>query len=214
MLPTPGTAEGALVERLVGALSGRCLLASEVLGLGRLFITVIFVAELRGTVARADRQIHALAASVSVRELAIEVFGIGWILVAEPVPALPQPVDVGVMEIEDRVASDRGEFGHIASESEMGEEVWVLVQSGIKPEATGRRVDVELFIEGVQGDPVPVERVYAFAVIHPEPASAVVQRSAWDAEYRGQDEIIRVSGNRVPIRKREVLVVQHLANDP
>src|ERR1700730_3618636 len=110
-----GTA-GLLVQTLVGALSRGGLLTGEVQRLGRLFITVIFVAELRGTVAGADRNFIALSASVAVRELAIELFGIGWILVSEPVPALPQPVDVGVMEIEHRVGSDRGEFGHIASE--------------------------------------------------------------------------------------------------
>src|SRR6202011_4538876 len=96
------------------------------------------------TVARADRQIHTLAAPVAVRKLAIEVFGIGWIRVAEPVPALPQTVDVGVMEIGHRVASDRGEFGHIASEGEMSEEVRVLIETGIEPQAAVWRVDVEL----------------------------------------------------------------------
>ena len=68
---------------------------------------------------RADRQIHALAAPVPERELAVEVFGIGWIAVAEPVPAFPNPVQVGVMEIEERVTADRGEVGHIAPECEM-----------------------------------------------------------------------------------------------
>src|SRR6202030_614755 len=125
-----GTA-GLRVESLVGALSRGGLLTCEVQRLGRLFITVIFVAELRRTIGRAHRKIRALAASVTVRELAIEVFGIGWILVAEPVPALPQPVDIGVMEIEHRVASDRGEFGHIAPKSEVSKEVGVLVESGI-----------------------------------------------------------------------------------
>src|SRR5258706_10089990 len=132
-----GTA-GLRVESLVGALSRGGLLTCEVQRLGRLFITVIFVAERRGTVARADRQIHALAASVAVRELAIEVFGIGWVLVAKPVPALPQPVDVGMMEIEHRVGSDRGEFGHIAPEREVSKEVGVLVEPGIEPKAAVR----------------------------------------------------------------------------
>src|ERR1700687_2818736 len=136
---TMGTA-GLRVESLVGALPRGGLLTGEVQRLRRLFITVIFVAELRGTVARADRQIHALAASVAVRELAIEVFGIGRILVAEPVPALPQPVDVGVMEVEHRVASDRREFGHIAPEGEVSKEVGVLVEPGIEPKAAGRRI--------------------------------------------------------------------------
>src|SRR6202040_611583 len=200
-----GTA-GLRVESLIGALSRGGLLSGEVQRLGRLFITVIFVAELRGTVARADRQIHALTASVAVRELAIEVFGIGWILVAEPAPALPQPVDVGVMEIEHRVGSDRGEFGHIASEGEMSEEVRVLMETGIEPKAAVWRVDVELLVESVQRDPVPIERIDALAAIHPEPASAVVQRAARDPEHGGDDEIVRVSGDRVPVGEREVLV--------
>ena len=126
--------------------------------------------------ARADRQIDALAASVPVRELAVEVFGIGRIRVAEPIPALPQPIDVGVMEIEDRVAADGGEFGHVAPEGEVREEVRVLVEPGIEAEAAGRRVDVELLVQGVQIDPVPVEGVDPFAAVDPEPAGAVVQR--------------------------------------
>src|SRR3984893_16963035 len=153
-----GTA-GLRVESLVGALSRGGLLTGEVQRLGRLLIAVIFVAERRGTVARTDRQIHALAASVAVGELAIEVFGIGWILVAKPVPALPQPVDVGVMEIEHRVGSDRGEFGHIASEGEMSEEVGILVEPGIEPKAAVWRVDVKPLVEGVQRDPVLVELI-------------------------------------------------------
>src|SRR6202045_55562 len=210
---TMGTA-GLRVESLVGALSRGGLLTGEVQRLGRLFITVILVAELRRTVASADRQIRALTASVAVRELAIEVFGIGWILVAKPVPALPQPVDVRVMEIEHRVAADSGEFGHIASEGEMSEEVRVLIETGIEPQAAVWRVDVELLVESVQRDPVPIERIDALAVVYPEPASAVVQRAARDPEHRGDNEIIGVSSNRIPVREREVLVVQHLANDP
>src|SRR4029077_18978821 len=159
------------------------------------------VAELRGTVGRAHQQIRALAASVAVGELAIEVLGIGWILVAEPVPALPQPVDVGVMEIEHRVGSDRGEFGHISSEGEMSEEVWVLIETGIESQAAVWRVDVELLVKGVERDPVPIERIDALAVVYPEPASAVVQRAARYAEHGGDDEIVRVSSDRVPVRK-------------
>ena len=139
------------------ALWRRALLGGQVLRLGRLFIAVIFVAELRSTVGRADRQIHALAAPVPVRELAVEVFGIGWIFVAEPVPAFPDPVHVGVMEIEHRVAADRGEFGHVASEGEMSEEMRVLVETGIEPEVAVGRVDVKLLVEGVQIDPVPIK---------------------------------------------------------
>src|ERR1700686_832019 len=200
-----GTA-GLLVESLVRALSRGGLLTGEVQRLGRHFITVVFVAELRGTVARADRQIHALAASVAVGELAIEVFGIGWILVAKPVPALPQPVDVGVMEIEHRVGSDRGEFCHIASESEMSEEVGVLIETGIEPQAAVWRVDVELLVESVQRDPVPIERIDTLAVIYPEPASAVIQGGARNPEHRRDNQIIGVSSNWIPVREREVLI--------
>src|SRR4030095_708440 len=114
MRATARTAKSTLVESLVRARSLSGLLRCEGLWAGRLFILVISVAELGGTITRADRQIRALAASVPVRELAIEVFGIGWILVAKPVPALPQPVDVGVMEIEHRAGSDRGELRQIA----------------------------------------------------------------------------------------------------
>ena len=209
-----GTAEGTLVESLVGAISLGGLLGREGLWPRRLFVAVVFVAELRGTITRADRQIRALAASVPVRELAIEVLGIGGILVAEPIPAFPDPVDVGVMEIEHRVASDRGEFGHVAAEGEMGEEVRVLVHPGIEPEVAGRRVDVELLVEGVQIDPVLVEGVDPFAPIHPGPARAVVQRGARVPEHGGDDEIVGVAGDRVPVGKRKLLILQHLADDP
>src|ERR1700745_1373340 len=158
MLSTMRTADGALVERLVGAFSGGGLLGGSLLRLGRLFIAVIFVAELRGPVTGADRQVRALAASVAVRKRAIEVFGIGWILVAEPIPAFPNPIHVGVMEIEERVTADRREFGHVAAQCDMSEEVRVLVHPGIEPQAAVRRVDVKLFVEGVQSEPVPVER--------------------------------------------------------
>ena len=43
-----------------------------------------------------------------------------------------------MMEIEHRVASDRGEFGHISSEGEMSEEVRVLIETGIEPQAAVR----------------------------------------------------------------------------
>ena len=58
MVGTMRTAHGLVVESLVCALSGGGLLGGQVLRLGRLFIAVIFVAELRGTVGRADRQIR------------------------------------------------------------------------------------------------------------------------------------------------------------
>src|SRR5579863_9160841 len=98
-----GTAKGLFVERPIGPLSLGRLFGGEVLGSGRLFITVIFVAERRGTIGRAHRQIHALAASVAIRELSIEVVGIGGILVPQPIPAFPESVDIGVMEIENWV---------------------------------------------------------------------------------------------------------------
>ena len=68
-------------------------------------------------------------------------------------------------------------------------------------------------MRAVQTDPVPVEGVDPFAAIDPGPARAVVQRAARIAEHGGDDEIVGVSGDRVPVGKREVLVVQHLAND-
>src|ERR1700730_7969180 len=117
------------------------------------------------------------------------------------------------MEIEHRVASHCGEFGHIAPKGEVSKEVRVLVEPRIEPKVAVRRIDVELLVEGVERDPVSIERIYAFAVVYPEPASAVVQRGARNAEHRGDDEIFRVSSNRVPVGKREVLVVQHLANN-
>src|SRR5277367_1027196 len=70
------TAHGLFVESLVCALSGGGFLRGQVQRLGRLFIAVIFVAELRNTVGRADWQIDALAAPVSVCKRAIEIFGI------------------------------------------------------------------------------------------------------------------------------------------
>src|SRR6187200_3310040 len=127
MCATARTSKRTLMERHVSALSLGRLLSGEVQRLGRLFIILVFVAELRGAVARTDGQIHALAASIPVRELAVQVFGIGGILVAEPIPAFPKPIDVGVMDIEHRVAADRGEFSHITPECEVCEEMWVLV---------------------------------------------------------------------------------------
>ena len=62
------TAEGTLVESLVNAISLGGLLGCEGLWPGRLFIGVILVAHLRGTITRADRQIRALVASVPIRE--------------------------------------------------------------------------------------------------------------------------------------------------
>ena len=51
-------------------------------GLRRLLVAVIFIAQLRDTVAGANRHVHALAVSIGIGELAIQVFGIGWIAVA------------------------------------------------------------------------------------------------------------------------------------
>src|SRR5260370_1299954 len=77
MVGTIWTAHGLFVETLVCALSGGGLLGGQVLRLGRFFIGVIFVAELRNTVGRADWQIVALAVSVSICNRAVEIFGIG-----------------------------------------------------------------------------------------------------------------------------------------
>src|ERR1700726_4425912 len=88
VMGTMWTAHGLFVESLKSALSGGGLLGRQVLRLGRLFIAVIFVPELRSAVARADRQIHSFIAPVPIREGAVEVFGIGWIGAArKPVPA-------------------------------------------------------------------------------------------------------------------------------
>src|ERR1700730_13250156 len=149
MLGTMRTSHGLVVESLVCTLSGGGLLGGQVLWLGRLFIGVIFVAERRSTVGHADRQIRALAASVSVRELAIEGSGISRILIPEPVPAFPETVDVGVMQIEHRVSADGGEIGHVAPEANMSEEVRIYVQSGIEPEVAVGPIDVKLLVEGV-----------------------------------------------------------------
>src|SRR6187401_3879902 len=98
MWPAGRTAERTVVKLVVGTRSLGRLFGRQVQRLRRQLVEVILVTELRGTVAAADRQIHALAGSVPVGELPIEVPGIGRILVAKPVPALPQPIDVGVME--------------------------------------------------------------------------------------------------------------------
>ena len=182
--------------------------------LGGLFISVIFVAELRDAVTCADRQIHALAAPVPERELAVEVFGIGWIFVAEAVPAFPNPVQIAVMQIEERVTADRGEVGHIAPEGDVSEEMRVLVHPGVEPKAAGRRVDVQLLVEAVQTEPIPPECIDPFAPIDPRPAGAVIERGARVSEHGGEDKIGGVSGDRVPVGKRKILIVQHLANDP
>ena len=115
-----------LVLLVVHAISLSGLFGRENHRLGRLLVAVVFVAERRGTVGRADRQIRALAASVPVRELAIQVLGIGGIGVAEPIPAFPNAVDVGVMQVEERVASDGREFAHVPPEREMREK-WGFV---------------------------------------------------------------------------------------
>ena len=137
------TAHRLVVESLVCALSGGGLLRGQVQRLGRLFIAVIFVPERRSAIGQADRQIRALAASVSVRELAIEVSGISRILIPQPVPALPEAIDVGVMQIEHRVCADGGEIGHVAPEANMSKEMRVYVQSGIEPEVAVGPIDIE-----------------------------------------------------------------------
>ena len=213
MVGTMWTAHGLVVESLVCVLSGGGLLGGQVLRLGRIFIGVIFVAELRNTVGRADWQIDALAAPVSIGKRAVEVFGIGWIGVAESIPAFPNPVQVGVMEIEQRVTADRGEIGHIASDCKMRQEMRVGVQLGIKAVAARWRVDVKVLVESVQTQPVPVKYVDPFAAVDPGPARAVIQCGARSPEHGRQNQIGVVSGDRVPVGKRKSLVVQHLAND-
>src|ERR1700729_312909 len=94
------TAHGLVVKSVVGALSGGGLFRGQVQRLGWLFIAVIFVPERRSAIGHADRQVRALAASVSVRELAIEVSRISRIFIPEPIPAFPEAVDVGMMQIE------------------------------------------------------------------------------------------------------------------
>src|ERR1700686_1727268 len=207
------TAHGLVVEGLVCALSGGGFLRGQVQRLGRLFIAVIFVPERRSTVGHADRQIRALAASVSVGELAIEVSGISRILIPEPVPAFPEAVDVGVMQIEHRVSADGGEIGHVTPEANMSEEVRIYVQSGIEPEVAVGPIDVKLLVEGVQVDPVLERCIDASAAIDPKPARTVIQRAAWDTEHGWHDQISFVAGDWVPIGKRKVLVVQNLTND-
>ena len=90
----------------------------------------------------------------------------------------------------------------------------VDVEPGIEPQAAGRRVDVQLLVEGVQSEPVHVEFIDPFAPIHPGPARAVIQRAARVPEHGGEGEIVDVSGDRVPVGQRKILIVQHLANSP
>src|SRR4030095_11585214 len=123
------------------------------------------------------------------------------------------PGEFAVMEIEDRVTADGGKVGHVAPESDVSEEMRVLVQPGVEAEVAGGRIDVELFIKAIQTEPALPEYIERFAPIYPEPAGSIVERGARLPEGGGDDEIAGVSRNRVPIRKREVLVVEHLAND-
>src|SRR4029450_4804577 len=103
------------------------------------------------------------------------------------------------------VARDWGEFAHVAPEGEMREEVRVLIEPGVESKAPLRRVDVELFVERIETDPVSVDVIDAFAAVDPEPAGSVVQRGAGQTERGGEDEIVRISGHRVPVRQRELL---------
>src|ERR687895_1233641 len=73
MVSTMRTAVGTVVERLDSGISDSGITGGLAPCLGRLLIAVIVVAELRGTVSRADRQVHAPAAPVPVRERAVEV---------------------------------------------------------------------------------------------------------------------------------------------
>src|ERR1700688_4934250 len=183
MLGTMRTAHGLFVESLVCAISGGGLLGVQVLRLGRFFIGVIFVAELRNTVGRADWQIDALAGPVSICKRAVEIFGIGWISVAESIPAFPNPVQVGVMEIEQRVTADRGEISHIASHCKLRQEMRIDSQLGIKAVAAGWQVDVKVLVESVQTQPVSVKYVDPFAAVGPGPARAVIQCGARSPEH-------------------------------
>src|SRR6266566_1829549 len=172
MLGTMWTAHGLFVESLVSELSGGGLLGRQVLRLGRVFIAVIFVPELRSAVARADREVHALAAPVPICKRAIEILGIGWIRVAEPIPAFPDAVNVGVMEIEHWVTADGCEVGHVAAECKVSQEMRVEVESRIKSSVAGRRVDVNRL---------------------------VIERAAGNPEYGRHDQIGDVSGDWVPV---------------
>ena len=145
---------------------------------GAAFHSCHILPERRSAIGHADRN-PALAASVSVRELAIEVSGISRILIPEPVPAFPEAVDVGVMQMEHWVSADRGEIGHVAPEANMSEEVRVYVQSGIEPEVAVGPIDVKLLVKGVQVDPVLERSINTSAAIDPEPARTVIQRAAW-----------------------------------
>src|SRR6185369_10916468 len=115
------------------------------------------------------------------------------------------------MQIKERVASNRGEVRHIAADGDVCEKVRVLIEPGAEPKAAGRHVDVQFLIEAVETQPVHVERVDALTPIDPGMASAVKERAARIAKYDRDREIGLVSGDRIPIGKREVIIVQHLA---
>src|ERR1700674_5050018 len=89
----------------------------------------------------------------------------------------------------------------------------VSVEPWIKPKAAIGRVDVKLLVEDIEAEPVPVEYIDPFAPVDPGPASAVIQRAPRVHEHSRNGEIGDVSGDRVPVRESEVLVVQHLADD-
>src|SRR3984957_6356880 len=197
MVASMRTAHSLVVESLVCALSGGGLPRGQMQRLGRLFIAVIFVPERRSAIGHADRQVRALAASVSVRELAIEVSGISRILIPEPVPAFPEAVDVGVMQIEHRVSANGGEIGHIAPESNMSKEMRVYVQPGIEPEVAVGPTEEKLLVEGSRFVPVLERCIDASAAIDPKPARTVIQRAAWDTEHGWHDQVSFVAGDWV-----------------
>ena len=95
----------------------------------------------------------------------------------------------------------------------MRQEMRVGVQLGIKAVAARWRVDVKVLVESVQTQPVPVKYVDPFAAIDPGPARAFIQCGARSPKHGRQNQIGVVSGDRVPVGKRESFVVQHLAND-
>jgi hypothetical protein len=88
------TAVHPLVKRLDSGVSGGglCFFGCQVPWWGRHLILAVFVTELRGTVARLDGQVHALTASVPVYKSSIEVFRIGRIRMAKPVPGFSNAI--------------------------------------------------------------------------------------------------------------------------
>ena len=85
---------------------------------------------------------------------------------------------------------------------------------GLKPWLPVGESMYKPLVECVQIEPVFVEFIDAFAPVDPGPARAVIQRGARIPEHGGKGEIVHASGDRVPIGKRKILIMQHFANDP